>query len=169
MAETLAEKAYRLGKEYELTYKGCAQCTIAALQDALEVKSDDVFKAATALAAGGGMTADGSCGSYVGAILVLGSLTGRDRENFKDPEGLRFRAYKLARVFRERYINEYGSVICRDIQTRVLGRPYYIVDPDEFRKFEEAGAHSPQGCPEVVAKAARWMAEIAVAEKLLNR
>ena len=32
----LAAKAYTLGKEYEKTYRGCSQCVIAALQDALE-------------------------------------------------------------------------------------------------------------------------------------
>ena len=43
----LADKAYNLGKEYERTYRGCSQCVIAALQDALEIRNDDIFKSAT--------------------------------------------------------------------------------------------------------------------------
>ena len=166
MAKTIAEKAYELGKEYERTYRGCSQCVIAALQDALDIRNDDIFRASTGLAGGGGITTDGSCGAYVGGILVLGFLLGRERDNFADPEGIRFRTHELVRRFRSKYIQEYGSVVCRDIQTKVLGRPYYIADPDEFEKFHNAGAHDVY-CPEVVGKAARWLVEILAEEGLI--
>ena len=167
MAEDTAEKAYELGKEYEKTYKGCSQCVIAALQDALGIRNDDIFRAATGLAGGGARAADGSCGAYLGAILVLGFLLGRERDNFKDLEGIRYRNFDLVMKFRDKYIQEYGSVLCRDIQTRVFGRPYYLADPEEFKKFEDAGGHADKGCPEVVGKAARWMAEIILEAGLL--
>jgi hypothetical protein len=70
----LAEKACRVGKEYEKTYTGCSQCVIAALQDALEIRNDDIFRAATGLAGGTGLAGDSGCGVYIGAILVLSSL-----------------------------------------------------------------------------------------------
>ena len=44
--------------------------------------------------------------------------------------------------------------------------PYYLVDPDEFKKFHAAGAHEIY-CPEVVGKAARWLTEIIVEAKQL--
>ncbi|HEX77917.1 MAG TPA: C_GCAxxG_C_C family protein [Dehalococcoidia bacterium] len=160
------QKAYDLGKEYERTYRGCSQCVIAALQDAFEFRNDDVFKAATGLAGGGGITTDGSCGAYTGAILTLSSLLGRERDDFADPKGIRFRTHELVRRFRHNFIQEYGSVVCRNIQTKVLGRPYYLADPEEMRKFHDAGAHDVH-CPEVVGKAARWMAELIVEENLL--
>jgi C_GCAxxG_C_C family probable redox protein len=168
MAKTAAEKAYELGKEYEKTYKGCSQCAIAALQDALDIRNDDIFKAATGLAAGGGLAVDGSCGAYVGAILILGLLLGRERDNFEDLEGIQFRNFELARKFRDRYIQEYGTVLCRDIQTKVLGRPYYLADLDELNKFEDAGGHADDGCPQVVGKAAQWMVELIQEENLLH-
>jgi C_GCAxxG_C_C family probable redox protein len=169
MAEKAPEKAYRLGKEYEKAYMGCSQCAMAALQDALDIRNDDIFKSTTGLAGGGCGTIDGSCGAYAASIMVLGYLIGRDRDNFADLEqiALDSRTYKLARKFRDKYIQEYGSVICRDIQTKVLGRPYYIVDPDELEKFEAVGGHGDKGCPEVVAKAAKWMAELVLEEGLL--
>jgi len=165
MANEVADKAYELGKEYEKTYKGCAQCVVAALQDALNLRNDDIFKAATGLAGGGGLATDGSCGAYIGAILILGFLLGRERDNFTDPEGIRLRTYELVRKLRNRFIQEYGSVICRDIQTKVMGRPYYLADPEESRKFEAAGAHSVH-CLEVVGKAARWLVELLEKEDL---
>ena len=158
MTKATAEKAYELGKEYEKVYTGCSQCVIAALQDAFGMKNDGLFKASTGLAAGGAGCIDGSCGAYSGAILVLGSLLGRDRDNLDDIDVI-MRNGDLARKFRSKYIQEYGSVVCRNIQTRVLGRPYYLADPEDFQKFHDAGAHDIY-CPEVVGKAARWTAEI---------
>jgi len=162
----LAKKAQTLGKQYEKTYRGCGQCVIAALQDTLEIRNDDVFKAATGLAGGAGLAADSGCGAYVGSILILGLLLGRERKNFTDPEGIRFRTHQLARKFRERFIQEYGSVICRDIQNKILGRYYYLADPHEYEKFHNAGAHDIH-CPEVVGKAARWMTEMIMKENLI--
>ena len=159
-----AMKAYKLGKEYEKTYRGCSQCAIAALQDVLDARNDDVFKAATGLAAGVGLAGDSGCGAYTGAVLVLSSLIGRERNDFSDSGGVRFKTHQLVRKFREKFIQEYGSVICRDIQNKVLGRYYYLPDPQEFEKFHNAGAHDIH-CPEVVGKAARWMAEIILEER----
>ena len=169
MAETAAEKAYELGKQYESTYMSCSQCVVAALQDTLDIRNDDLFKASTGLAAGGGGCIDGSCGAYAGAILILSSLLGRERNNFADPDGIRYQTSALVRKFRQRYIQEYGSVVCHNIQTKVLGRPYYLADPDEFQKFEDAGGHDDAHCPEVVGKAARGMVELILEENLLNQ
>jgi C_GCAxxG_C_C family probable redox protein len=166
--EETAERAYQLGMEYERTYRGCSQCVIAALEDVLEISGEAVFKAATGLAGGTGLTCDSGCGAYMGGVLFLGSLLGRERKNFSDPEGVRFKTHQLVRKFREPFIREYGSVVCRDIQNRVLGRYYYLPDPQEFEKFHNAGAHDIH-CPEVVGKAARWMTEIILQEGLLSR
>jgi len=155
----LSEKAYQLGKEYERTYRGCSQCVIAAIQDTLDIRNDDIFKSATGLAGGGGLAGDSGCGAYIGSILMLGLLLGRERERFSDPEGIRFKTHELVRKLRERFSQEYGSVICRDIQNRILGRYFYLADPQEYEKFHNAGAHDLH-CPEVVGKAAKWMIEI---------
>jgi C_GCAxxG_C_C family probable redox protein len=153
------EKAYQLGKKYERTYKGCSQCVIAALQDAFNIRNDDVFKAATGLTAGGGACTDGSCGAYTGAIMLLSSLLGRQRDDFADTAGAMFRNFELVQKLREKFIQEYGSVICRNIQTKLFGRPFYLADADDMAKFEKAGAHDVH-CPELVGKAARWTAEL---------
>jgi C_GCAxxG_C_C family probable redox protein len=167
-AAEVANRAYTLGREYEKTYRGCSQCVIAALQDALDNRNDDLFKAATGLAGGTGLAGDNGCGAYTGAVLVLGSFLGRERNNFADPEGIRLKTLQLARKFRERFIQEYGSVICRDIQNKILGRYYYLADPQEYEKFHNAGAHDIH-CPEVVGKAARWMTELLWEEDLIPK
>jgi C_GCAxxG_C_C family probable redox protein len=168
MVGNVTEKAYQLGKEYEQTYTGCSQSVIAAIQDAFNIRNDDVFKAATGLTAGGGMCIDGSCGAYAGAIMVLSSLLGRERDDFADLAGVLFTNFELIQKFREKFIQEYGSIICGNIQTKIFGRPYYLADTDDRERFEEAGGHDALHCPEVVAKSARWAAELIIEENLVR-
>ncbi|MCK4862666.1 MAG: C_GCAxxG_C_C family protein [Dehalococcoidales bacterium] len=160
MTENAAVKAYQLGKKYEQIYTGCSQCVIAALQDTFNIRNDAIFKAATGLAAGGGASIDGSCGAYSGGIMVLSYLMGREREDFADSGGILLRNFELIRKLRDEFIQEYGSVICCDIQTKIFGRSYYLADMDEFEMFEKAGGHDALHCPEVVGKAARWAATL---------
>ena len=42
---SLVKKAYSLGFAYEKKYRGCSQCTLAAIQDTLGIRNDFVFKA----------------------------------------------------------------------------------------------------------------------------
>lgn len=162
----LAGRAYTLGCHYEREVHGCGQCLIAAVQDTLEIQGDELFKAATAFAGGVGLCGDGSCGAYLGGVLLLGHRVGRGRSRLDDPEGIRFRTYALARKFHDRFIERYGSVTCRDIHMKIFGRPYYLVDAEEFQKFEEAGGHRDK-CPEVVGAAARWLVELMEDEGLI--
>ena len=163
----LLKKAYKLGFEYEKVYRGCAQCVIAAIQDTLDIRDDSVFKAGTGLAGGGGLTGIGVCGGYVGAVMVLSQLLGRERSSFDDPEQIRYKSFALARKLLDEYIHELGSIICRDIQIIRFGRPYYIADIDDYEKFEEAGGHVDK-CPDVVGKAAQMAVKLILEEGLVD-
>ncbi len=135
------------------------------MQDTFGIRNDDIFQAATGLAAGGGGCIDGNCGAYSGAVMMLSAMRGRSREKFDDHAKVG-ENFALVRKLHEKFIREYNSVVCRDVQTRVFGRPFYLVDPDEFKKFEQAGAHDTH-CPEVVGKAARWAAEVIIGAGLI--
>ncbi|MCK5587647.1 MAG: C_GCAxxG_C_C family protein [Candidatus Lokiarchaeota archaeon] len=67
----------------------------------------------------------------------------RDLQAFKagDQEGKRLKAYEKTRKLYKRFKDKYGSVICRDIQKKIFGRSFNLKDPQEFKDFEEAGAH----------------------------
>lgn len=151
--------AYETGFQYERIYKGCSQCVVAAVQDLFGARNEAVFRAASGLAGGGGLCGDGGCGSYTGGVMVLSQFSGRTRKNFLDPARTRKYSFDLAKKLHDRFIAEYGSVICRDIQQKIFGRPYYLRDAEEFEKFEKAGAHDVQ-CPSVVGNSVRWVAEI---------
>ena len=160
--EEAKRKAYTLGLQYEEEHYNCAQCTVAAIQDALGVRNDDVFRAASGLAGGIGIAGD-CCGAYTGGVMMLSYLHGRTREQFPEPgsEGkYSMKAYELAKRLREKFIEEYGSVNCRDIQKKILGRSFNFWDPKENREFEEAGGHTADKCPSVVGRSAQWVIEI---------
>jgi C_GCAxxG_C_C family probable redox protein len=150
----LLEEAYRLGFEYEKTYKGCAQCTIAALQDCLDAREDPVFRAASGLSGGCGLTIEGPCGGFTGGALVIGQLCGRERSDFLDRPGRRHRAYDAVEQLVRAFQQDFGSIVCREVQGGVFGRSYRLRDPEEFSAFEADGAHESK-CPDVVGRAAR--------------
>lgn len=167
MSHDAMDRAYEAGKRNEAEYHGCAQCVLAALQDTFDERDDAVFRAATGLSGGGGLSGDGSCGAYTGATLFLGQLQGRERDDFTDEAGVRYETSRMVGDLRSRFVERYGSVVCGDIQTSVIGRSFDLTDVDDVACFKEAGAHLVH-CPEVVGMAARWTAEIAIENDLAS-
>ena len=67
------------------------------------------------------------------------------------------RAMEAARSLCERFIRQYGSILCPQIQAKIYGRSFNLQDPTDWKAFEEAGAHTdPTKCMSVVGNAARW-------------
>lgn len=166
LRERVTQRAYDLAYEYEHTYRGCSQCVLGALQDTFGMPNGTLFRAMTGFAGGGGAMGDAACGAYSAGIAFLSSLRGRDKSDFVDAPGERYVSFANTRTLHRKFIDEYGTAICRDIHMKVLGRPFFLPDPDEARKFDEAGAHET-GCPEICGKAARWAAEIAIDQGLI--
>lgn len=152
------KKAYELGVKYESEYRGCCQCTLGALQDAFNKKDDAVFKASTGLATGTGLIGSAGCGGYSGGVLFIGQFIGRKRENFKESSSSTG-IFKIIGEFHDRFIEEYESIICSDIQKKLFGRSFNLLNEDEKVLFEKMGGHRDK-CPIVVGKAAAWAAEI---------
>lgn len=140
-AQQIIQAAHRLGHEYEEKYGGCAQCAVAALQDAIPFapRDPDVFRAASCL--DGGATPAGlqSCGAFTGCGMVIGHLCGRTRDKeFRGSPGF---SRDLIRKVYQRFEQDYGSVLCKDVRKAMKG-----------------------DCPEVVATAAKWAAEVLLNE-----
>ena len=164
----LAEKAYQLGFQYEKEFMGCGQSMVAAVLDTLDVESDKVFKAATGFAGGIGVLGDGSCGAYIGGVMLIGLHLGREINNFKDPKKIRWKTYELVKQFHDKFIEHYGNVTCREIQCKIFGRSFYGWDEEAMKKFEKAGGHEDK-CTNVVGLASRWVIAILGKEDLIGR
>jgi len=160
--EEIAERACELATEYEKTCTGCAQATVAGLLDALGIRNDDVFKAASGLADGVGLTGDGSCGSLTGGAMVIGLLLGRERKDHQDilkP----MKSYLLCKELHGDFIRQYGSCRCHDIQKKLMGRTFDLLDPKQFEEALKLGML--QHCSAVVGRAARKTAELILRER----
>jgi C_GCAxxG_C_C family probable redox protein len=160
MEKRNAQTGYERGFEFERQYHGCAQCVVGAVYEVFpEMRNADIFRAASGLAAGTGLTTTGQCGALTGAVMVLSQLYGRQLDEIDDPEKKRFVAYRLAEKMIHRFLEEYGTVICGDIQKRIMGRSFYLFDPEQWDAFEKAGGHNEK-CPSVVGNATRWAVEM---------
>jgi C_GCAxxG_C_C family probable redox protein len=161
--ESMIQRAFRLGFDYEQKYRGCAQCTIAAVQDTLGIRNDFLFKGASGFAAGCGLQCDGVCGGYSGGIMIMSLFFGRRRERFDDDRENNYRSFHMTCALHDRFVKEYGSVICREIHGKIFGRSFDLWNKVEKNSFEEAGAHREK-CTTVVANASAWATGIILEE-----
>lgn len=165
--QELLDKVYKDAFEYERKYGFCPQAVLAAVQDYFGIVDDEVIKAFHTLAGGGALCGDGTCGGLAGGMAAVSCKFGRSRVEFDKGEISDWlKSSKIAREIREKFIGEFGSVICNDVQTKKMGRSFDIWDPVDFQKFEEAGAHEDK-CPDVTGKVARWTAESLIKEGVL--
>ena len=148
----LIEKAYKLGKKFEKECTGCAQSSIAAIFKALSIWNDDVFKAASGLADGLGLTGDGSCGALIGASMVIGYLFGRESKDF-DKIGKPMKSYKLVKQLHGEYLEKYDSCRCHDVQMKLVGKTYDLWNPKELKESFSSGMI--EHCSEVVGNIAK--------------
>jgi len=155
--------AHDNGFRYEAEYRGCAQCTVAAIQDALGLHEETVFRAATSLGGGIGKAGDGVCGAYCGAAIMIGYIWGRERKRFNGERHNLDVAYDLTNRYHDWMIGEYGGCLCREVQESIFGRSFDLWNQKDKQRFEEAGAHRDK-CPEVVGRGAAKAVEMILEE-----
>lgn len=100
--------------------------------------------------------------------MVLDYYFGRPFEHMSDQEVIMdpnvndlFVSQPIARMLLNKYVENYGTFTCANIQMQTFGRVFYLEDPQEFEKLEAAGGHSDlQKAPRIVGNAARWALEV---------
>jgi hypothetical protein len=105
----------------------------------------------------------GTCEGLVGGIMVLDCYFGRPFEHMSDQEVIMdpnvsdlFVAQPIARLLLSKYVENYGTFTCGNIQQQNFGPVFYLEDPQEFQKLEDAGGHSDsQKAPRIVGNAAK--------------
>lgn len=162
----ILDTAFNKAKQYEMKGGGCSQCTLSGIFDALGVQNDDIFKAATGLADGVGLTGDGHCGALSGGVLAIGYFFGRTKEEFSDMMKL-VKGNLLSKKLHDRFIKKYGTCRCADLQTSFFGRFYNLYDPDEMKAAVEAGLL--ETCSTLVGEVARMTTEIILEAQEKNK
>jgi len=153
----IPERARELGEQYEKTSTGCAQTTLAAVMDALGTESEDAFRAASGLADGIGLSGEGSCGALAAGAMAIGLACGRRRKDFHDPFAA-MDSYLLARQLVDHFRNRYGSCRCYDIQKKLMGRTFNLLDPTEMKEAMDFGML--EHCSRVVGDSAKKTVEM---------
>ncbi len=155
--DEILNKAFELGKKYEQECTGCAQTAVAAIFESLGIWNEDVFRAASGLADGLGLTGDGSCGALVGSSMVIGYLFGRGREDFKDMYKP-MKSYTLVKKLHDKYVKQYGSCRCFDVQEKTMGRTFNLWNADEMKEAFKAGMMD--NCSTIVGNVAKLATKI---------
>lgn len=155
--DEILDTAFNAAKQYEMKSGGCPQCTLAGIFDALEIDNDDIFKAATGLADGIGLTGSGHCGALSGGVLAISYLFGRDKKDFGDIMKL-VEANLLSKKLLDRFMKNYGTCRCADLQTSFFGRFFNLLDPNDLNAAMEAGML--ERCSTLVGEVARMTTKI---------
>ena len=150
--DEILDTAFSAAKQYEMKNGGCPQCTLSGIFDAL-----DVFKAATGLADGIGLSGNGHCGALSGGVLAISYIFGRDKQDFCDMMKL-VEANMLSKKLLEQFMEKYGTCRCVDLQTSFFGRFFNLYDPDELNAAMEADML--ERCSTLVGEVARMTTEI---------
>ena len=165
--QKIINKAYEIGFAEERDVRGCAQCAIAGIQDALGVRNDAIYQAGSALAGGGAECIDSSCGAYSGGLMMISAFFGRNREDALAKKGrdTKYDSFRLGSAFHDKFVSEYGSVICGEVHQHLFGRSFNLRNDDEKQLFRDAGAHEDEDkCCAVVGNGAKWATEIILDE-----
>jgi C_GCAxxG_C_C family probable redox protein len=156
--EEVLEKVYNLAYKYEAEIGSCPQCVLSAIYETLGVGDPKTIQASDAMAGGGALSTEGTCGALVGGLLAIGSIVGRTYEDFKAGNRKR-RVFQYSKKLYDKFIEEYNSPRCKDIHMKLFGRTFNLLDPKDYAEFDKAGAHFDK-CPSVSGNTAKWAAEI---------
>jgi len=156
--DEILKKVYKLAFKYESERGSCSQCVLAALHETLNIGDPKTIQASQGLAGGTSLSTEGTCGALIGGILAIGSVKGRTYDEFSEGKSKSL-VYKYTQVLYNKFVEEYGSCLCKNVQKKIFGRSYKLLDKNEYEEFEKAGAHIDK-CPSVSGNTAKWTAEI---------
>jgi C_GCAxxG_C_C family probable redox protein len=163
--EQLLDRVEARATALMVKHGGCGQCVLLALQEELNLPGGaDAVKAAGFTNLGVARLGN-ICGALMGSIMAMGLASGRgnlDEPLYPSPEevdDVYFLPKSLLRIreFYYRFVQEFGSWSCRDLQVRIFGRSFETVVMDEEEEFHKAGGHLR--CVDMVGRTARLAAE----------
>jgi len=158
----ISEKAYQLAYKYEAERGSCPQCVLAAIMETIGVGDQATIKAIDGLAGGTALSTNGTCGALVGGLAAISSMVGRDYKSFSAGDRKR-RVFQYSKKLYDKFVEEYGSPICKDIHVKLFGRAFDLLDSKGYKDFEKAGAYVDK-CTSVSGNVAKWTVEIILNE-----
>ena len=121
----------------------CSQAVFTTFATELGMAEELALRVATQF--GGGARKGEMCGAVAGALLVLGLKYGHSHADDGEEKG---RAYRISEDFMNRFIEEKGTVVCREL----LG--YDLTKKEDMEKIKEQNLFKTT-CPEMIRCATR--------------
>jgi len=128
----------------------CSQAVFATYSEEFGLDKSSVLKIASGFGGGIGQSGE-TCGVVTGAFMVLGLKFGSDSVT-PDPESKKLPMDKI-KLFREKFIDLYGSTNCKDL----LG--YDLADPGDSATVSEKKL-TKEICPKYIEAACRLLEEM---------
>ena len=160
------KKANELAIEYEAKYKGCGQCTLLAIVDALrwggleiipKDMEDRLFSGICVLTGGVGLSGDGTCAAVASGALAIGLALGLQQETFNEGN-FRENCATVRNTLLSKYYQEYNSILCKDVQRKFFGKAWALARDDMSIEFLGIS----RGC--TIMQTAMWTTEIILDE-----
>ena len=95
--------------------------------------------------------------------MMMSAFFGRVRSKIDGDREDKYCSLRMAAALNQKYVEKYGSVICRKVQEKIFGRSYDLWNSEEKKLFEKVGGHVDK-CTTVVADAAGWATELILDE-----
>ena len=148
----------KTAKEAQIRDDVCSRSLLLGLKAYFDFIPDDVIRASSNLCGGCG-AASGTCGTYSCSQLAIGLKYNPTLEDdLADPALFDAKVQPKFIGFRDKFLAEFGTTLCPEIQKQVFGRGYYYTNPEDAAAYFQITDHHIK-CADVVEKAARMCAE----------
>jgi C_GCAxxG_C_C family probable redox protein len=148
---------------YQFEYCGCGRSIALSLLEEFDIPYGDLALKAASFSCLGIARTGNTCGALIGGIIALGLAYGGNNNDYysqiihSDAEDTHDeRTYEVVQKYCRKFEQEMGGFNCRDIQQKLFGRTYNLLNPAEHREFTE---ENREQCSVQVGKAARLVAE----------
>lgn len=159
----IIEKGKKLSKEYHDKYGGCAQATFAAVTDSLDLKYDEsTFKAMIGLSGGIARFGIGTCGAVAGAAAAISLSYDIDKGKLQGDKNSKEKIYSDILKFGNKFKEKYGGFTCRDVQMKLYGKSFNLLDEDIYDEFQKVST-----VDKVIKDATVWAIKIILNKKLI--
>ncbi|OGP51121.1 MAG: hypothetical protein A2Y79_03250 [Deltaproteobacteria bacterium RBG_13_43_22] len=153
--DEILDRVQLKGEEYCYLTRNCAKGSATALFEEFGLGNMEIIRGLNPFP--GIAMSGGICGPVSGGLMALSLyFSGPDLTDYQDT-----RTYLFARKYLRRFEDAFGSLLCSDIQTLLLGKYY---DPmaggENFQAFNKARAR--EKCPLAPGLGARIAAEIII-------
>jgi hypothetical protein len=161
--ERIVKKAKELKVEYK-SYIGCSARTFASVVDAFRSEGielftpevqEQIFKGLYALTGGTAAQSIGTCGSVVAGTFLVSYVSDLGTQDLtkgmaelteEDKNKILLPIMNAMQGITDKFMQQYGSILCNEIRFKRTGRVYSFIRPDTFDEMVQYMKTHPEDC-----------------------